>query len=228
LDLLGSVRLVTQTQNLQSFTAKYLPYGNLYATTGAENFQYTGKELDLPTGLSYYGYRYYDGQIGRFVTRDISPSRLVNPQTLNRYSYVLDNPTTFQDPNGRDIGDPGTLEAIVVTGLGFLAIPGVGEVVAIGLGVIVIGALAYDYYESTPPSPTQVSSPERYATPVGPTLTVPEAAFIAYASELANERTGGGLHAILEAKELIMKMLERKGQDFGLSGPPTKVPGGWI
>ncbi|MGA8856562.1 MAG: hypothetical protein WB643_05280, partial [Candidatus Bathyarchaeia archaeon] len=139
----------------------------------------------------------------------------------------LNNPTTFKDPDGRDIGDPGTLEAIAAGLLGLFAIPGVDIAAAIGLGIIGI-ALAYDYYESTPPSPTQVSPPEGYTTPEGPTLTVLEAAFIAYASELANERTGAGLHAIFEAKELIMKMLERKGQDFGLSGPPTKVPGGWI
>ncbi len=68
LDRLGSVRLVTQSGTVQSFVAKYLPYGASYATSGAENFQYTGKQLDVSTGLYYYGYRYYDAQSGRFTS----------------------------------------------------------------------------------------------------------------------------------------------------------------
>jgi YD repeat-containing protein len=60
LDRLGSVRLVTKTPNVQSFSVKYQPYGTGYATSGSESFQYTGKQLDAPTGLYHYGYRYYD------------------------------------------------------------------------------------------------------------------------------------------------------------------------
>lgn len=100
LDRLGSVRLVTQTPNLETFTAKYLPYGNLYATTGAENFQYTGKHLDVSTGLYYYGYRYLDSQSGRFMTVDPHSPVYVNPQTLNQYIYALDNPNRYSDPTG--------------------------------------------------------------------------------------------------------------------------------
>lgn len=102
LDLLGSVRLVTQTPNLQTFTAKYLPYGNLYATSGAENFQYTGKQLDVSTGLCYYGYRYLDSQFGRFMTVNPAQPNYMNPQTLNQYIYALDNPNRYTDPTGAD------------------------------------------------------------------------------------------------------------------------------
>ncbi len=100
LDRLGSVRFVTQTANLQTFTAKYLPYGAPYATSGSENFQYTGKQLDVPTGLYYYGYRYLDSQSGRFITPDIQQPNTLNPQTLNRYTYANNNPISFLDPNG--------------------------------------------------------------------------------------------------------------------------------
>jgi RHS repeat-associated protein len=79
LDRQGSVRLVTQNPNQQTFTAKYLPYGQPYATSGTENFQYTGKQLDVPTGLYYYGYRYLDSQSGRFMTQDVLPPNYMNP-----------------------------------------------------------------------------------------------------------------------------------------------------
>ncbi|MGA8856565.1 MAG: RHS repeat-associated core domain-containing protein [Candidatus Bathyarchaeia archaeon] len=100
LDRLGSVRLVTQTPNLQTFTAKYLPYGNQYATSGAENFQYTGKQMDVSTGLYYYGYRYLDSQSGRFMTVDPAQPNYLNPQSLNQYIYALDNPNRYNDPTG--------------------------------------------------------------------------------------------------------------------------------
>jgi RHS repeat-associated protein len=106
LDRMGSVRLVTQTQNLQPFTAKYLPYGNTYATSGTENFQYTGKQLDMSTGLVYYGHRYYDSQSGRFLTADAAGPNYVNPQSLNQYVYALDNPNLYIDLTGATYGLP--------------------------------------------------------------------------------------------------------------------------
>jgi RHS repeat-associated protein len=81
LDRLGSVRLVTQSNSIQLFTAKYLPYGATYGTSGSERFQYTGKEFDVSTGLYYYGYRYYDGQSGRFIAVDPVEPNSEQPQS---------------------------------------------------------------------------------------------------------------------------------------------------
>ena len=100
LDRLGSVQLVTKSAKVQTFITKYLPYGSPYATSGAETFQYTGKMLDSSTGLYYYGYRYYDPQSGRFMTPDIGQPQYQNPQSINRYSYALNNPMVYTDPNG--------------------------------------------------------------------------------------------------------------------------------
>ncbi len=44
LDRLGSIRLVTQSANVQTFVAKLLPFGTPYATSGTESFQYTGNQ----------------------------------------------------------------------------------------------------------------------------------------------------------------------------------------
>lgn len=101
LDRLGSVRLVTRDQGTYPFISNYLPYGQPYAASGSELFRYTGKQLDLSTGLDYFGYRYYDGQIGRFITPDLHEPNYLNPQSLNRYTYALDNPYAYVDPDGR-------------------------------------------------------------------------------------------------------------------------------
>jgi RHS repeat-associated protein len=66
--------------------------------------KFTGQRLDN-TGLYYYGARYYDPVIGRFISPDtIVPDPYI-PQSLNRYSYCLNNPLKFVDPSGHDTGD---------------------------------------------------------------------------------------------------------------------------
>jgi len=100
LDRLGSVRLVTQQSGALSFQTIYQPYGALSATTGTEMFQFTGKQLDSASGLYYYGLRYYDSQSGRFISADPQSPNYMNPQSLNRYTYALDNPMVYTDPTG--------------------------------------------------------------------------------------------------------------------------------
>jgi RHS repeat-associated protein len=71
---------------------------------GSEHYQYTGKEKDA-TGLYYYGARYYDPQIGKFITRDLIKGRKSHSQTLNLYTYCLNNPIKYIDPAGLEAGD---------------------------------------------------------------------------------------------------------------------------
>jgi RHS repeat-associated protein len=58
-------------------------------------YRFTGKERDQESGNDYFGARYYGSSMGRFLSPD--PSGLVyadpkNPQSLNLYAYVLNNP----------------------------------------------------------------------------------------------------------------------------------------
>lgn len=83
--------------------------------------QFTGKERDRETGLDYFGSRYYSSQQGRFTSPDEVQSNsqafamlgkghptkqalpyadLNNPQSLNRYSYALNNPLRYKDQDG--------------------------------------------------------------------------------------------------------------------------------
>ena len=61
--------------------------------------RYTGKERDTESGLDYFGARYYASNIGRFMSPDwgakeepVQYAKLDNPQSLNLYAYVLNNP----------------------------------------------------------------------------------------------------------------------------------------
>ena len=71
--------------------------------------KFTGKERDAESSLDMFGARYYASTMGRFMTPDWSASSnpdpvpyadLRNPQSLNLYGYVKNNPTTLTDPNG--------------------------------------------------------------------------------------------------------------------------------
>jgi RHS repeat-associated protein len=63
----------------------------------------TGKERDQESGNDYFGYRYYASSMGRWLSPDptgLDYADLTNPQSFNLYSYVLNNPLKFGDPNG--------------------------------------------------------------------------------------------------------------------------------
>jgi RHS repeat-associated protein len=97
-DHLGSTRLITdETKNIVE-SATYHPFGESNQE-GSEDYLFTGKECDA-TGLYYYGARYYDPEIGRFITRDPLIGRRIAPQSLNRYTYCLNNPIKYTDPDG--------------------------------------------------------------------------------------------------------------------------------
>lgn len=82
----------------------YQPFGQeINLLNNASNtHKYTGKEFDTETGLYYYGARYYDPAIGRFISVDPAGGKPDNPQTWNRYVYTLNNPYKYVDPDGRE------------------------------------------------------------------------------------------------------------------------------
>jgi RHS repeat-associated protein len=67
----------------------------------------TGKERDAESGNDYFGARYYESSMGRFMSPDWSASptgvpyaSLSDPQTLNLYGYMRNNPLGGTDPTG--------------------------------------------------------------------------------------------------------------------------------
>ena len=78
---------------------KYIPFGETLSGAVPTDKKFTGQRLD-ETGLYYYGARYYDATIGRFISSDTIVQSFANPQSLNRYSYTLNNPLKYIDPSG--------------------------------------------------------------------------------------------------------------------------------
>jgi RHS repeat-associated protein len=101
-DHLGSSNVTYNTANGVSTAQRYYPWGTV--RPGPNNalptgYTYTG-QLDSGLGLMYYAARFYDGALGRFISPDTIVPEPGNPQALNRYSYVLNNPLRYTDPTG--------------------------------------------------------------------------------------------------------------------------------
>lgn len=93
-----SVGLVTDSNGMEVARLAYLPYGALDqgASSGTDNFRekFAGREADNDNGLIYFGDRYYDPGLGRFISPD--PER----QFDSAYSYTDGDPEGRIDPNG--------------------------------------------------------------------------------------------------------------------------------
>lgn len=100
---LGSSRLVTDSSENRAWTRNYGPYSPLSGGSTAERWLYAGKSLDSSTGLYYFGARYYDPSIGRFIAEDPLSGGILDPQSLNRYVYCRNNPHKYTDPDGHGI-----------------------------------------------------------------------------------------------------------------------------
>jgi RHS repeat-associated protein len=112
-DGLGSVVELTDDNENVVETYSYDSFGGLRAPPVIENpYTYTGREFDPETNLYYYRNRYYDPAIGRFITADPSlrpdvyyiafswAKSILNPQQLNLFIYVSNNPINNIDPFG--------------------------------------------------------------------------------------------------------------------------------
>ncbi len=100
-DHLGSSNVVTNGSGVQTAYTEFTPYGSTFKQTGTYDpkFKFTGKELDQ-SGMYFYGARYFDPQIGRFISADTIVQAPYDPQSLNRYSYCRNNPINYVDPTG--------------------------------------------------------------------------------------------------------------------------------
>ena len=114
---LGSRRVQTDQQGWYEAAWVELPYGDGPTPVGFQHaaptaddatpLHFTGKQLDAETQNYYFGARYYNWHTGRFLIPDWSAkvepvpyAKLDDPQSLNLYSYMLDNPLGGVDADG--------------------------------------------------------------------------------------------------------------------------------
>ena len=98
----GDVVKITDSAGNTLNTYDYDTWGNITSKTESMNnpFKYTGEVQDDETGYIYLRARYYDPSIGRFNNEDSVEGKIDNPLTLNRYTYVHNNPINNIDPTG--------------------------------------------------------------------------------------------------------------------------------
>ena len=104
-DVLGSVTGLTDSVGAVAQAYVYDSFGQIVQqlVTLPNPYTYTGREFDEETGLYFYRARYYDANMGRFLTED--PIRFLAGD-INLYSYVGNAPTNLVDPLGlAGIGD---------------------------------------------------------------------------------------------------------------------------
>ena len=118
-DHLGSVSVVSNHKGEPYERVEYLPFGELWIeetdpATGYIPFRFTSKEYDEETGLYYYGARYYEPRLSRWMSADPAGFALINPmgedgkpragysviEAANWYAYVSNNPVKYVDPTG--------------------------------------------------------------------------------------------------------------------------------
>jgi RHS repeat-associated protein len=158
---LGSSRAMTDVNGNLVYKGQFDPYEQALLEWGSASLntkKFTGYERDGATGLDYAGARMYNSGRGRFMQPDplgcaykgknpdpLGAAKWDKPQTLNRYSYVSNDPVNLVDPTGLD-GEGGDcldegLECIAAI-IGYVGgISALISVCGISLGIGCIGLL---------------------------------------------------------------------------------------
>jgi RHS repeat-associated protein len=103
-DHLGTTSVVVNGSGIKMAESRHRPYGEVRwpAEDGGfpTNYRFTGQRLDSALGIYHMGARWYDPYIARWLSADTLVPHRANPQSFNRYSYVLENPLKYRDPTG--------------------------------------------------------------------------------------------------------------------------------
>jgi RHS repeat-associated protein len=110
---LGSASVITDINGNIENQTDYCPYGGICYTSGSDpnRYKFTGKERDSESNLDNFGARYFTSNIGRFFTPDWADRATAvpyaifgDPQSLNLYGYVRNNPINRADADGHQCG----------------------------------------------------------------------------------------------------------------------------
>lgn len=128
-DTLGSTRVITGQNQSPKERHDYLPFGEHIGAQGERTVEqkfdvnvvrqkFTGYERDGESGLDFAQNRYYASPHGRYTSVDPASEsmRFADPQTLNRYTYCLNNPQLYVDPDGLSPDEPEQYDPTIVVG----------------------------------------------------------------------------------------------------------------
>ncbi|OGO25833.1 MAG: hypothetical protein A2136_00640 [Chloroflexi bacterium RBG_16_54_11] len=162
-DHLGSQAITTNSSGVRTAEVRYYPWGTdryTYSTTPT-TYRFTGQRNESYINLYWYGSRWYDSYLNRWISPDsIIPSGV---QGLDRYAYANNSPLRYIDPSGHNFWDTisdftgGVVSEVLKTSFGFIpqvneALTAnssetaattagriVGDVVSIAIGVVEVG-----------------------------------------------------------------------------------------
>ena len=106
-DQVDSVNVVLNDKGDAVTRTEYKPYGETWIQEGDKTNRpkFNSQELDPETGYYFYNARYYEAEIGRFITADNVIDGEYSTQGWNRFSYVKNNPVRYKDPSGNSQKD---------------------------------------------------------------------------------------------------------------------------
>ena len=106
---LGSASVITSATAVIQEQMDFYPFGGVAYSSGSDpnHYKFTGKERDSESGLDNFGARYFTSSLGRFMTPDwatrptaVPYAVFGDPQSLNLYTYVRNDPVTRADADG--------------------------------------------------------------------------------------------------------------------------------
>jgi len=101
-DHLGSSTMISNGSGELVQNIQYMPFGETFVDMRKENwatpYRFNGKEQDCESGMHYYGARYYDSRLSRFISVDPLADQFPG---WSPYNYTLNNPINMIDPDGR-------------------------------------------------------------------------------------------------------------------------------
>lgn len=122
-DYLGNPIAMADSTGKTLWHEIFQPFGAKYFDAGSK-YGFIGKEIDK-NNLSYFGARYYNTQLGRFMAPDPVAVNPENPATFNRYAYSANNPYKYVDEDGRafEVAPPHYYVAKFFVGGAYAAFP---------------------------------------------------------------------------------------------------------
>jgi RHS repeat-associated protein len=116
---LSSAMQTTDNTGAVVHQLSYYPWGQIWVNSGTDYWEesFAGQEMYMSeSGLSYTPNRMYGATPGRWMSPDPLAGEVTNPQSLNRYAYALNNPTSLTDPAGLGQCPPGVPSSMCVNG----------------------------------------------------------------------------------------------------------------
>ncbi len=104
-DHLGTARVMTDSSGFVKQESTYYPFGGeqrVISNLVDNDYRFAGMERQPETGWDYTFARRYVSTHGRWSSPDPLGGHIEDPQTLNRYVYVRNNPVNLTDPKGLD------------------------------------------------------------------------------------------------------------------------------